>query len=78
MSVRENHGMVCPKCKRDDNLKVAVRTWVLLLPQGVENEGADHTWDWNNEVMCEHEDCQWDGTAGDCYNACEALAGSRA
>ena len=57
-SVRSEWRMACPSCGDDDGLKVAVRAWAALLPQGTEIYG-DHEWDALSDCICA---CGWEGS----------------
>lgn len=57
MTVKEEWGMECPSCKRDDQLRIAVKMWADLGGEGTDAEG-DQEWDDNSSCVC---GCGWSG-----------------
>ena len=57
-SVREEWGMTCPTCDRDDNLLISAIVTVSLTPNGtIETEGSSwsgHEWDNDCSCSCGH------------------------
>ena len=58
------HGYVCPKCGSGEQINIAARHWVLLVPNGTEDAEGDmdsgEEWDNDNEAHCGA--CDWSGT----------------
>ena len=61
-TVKDTHGLCCPKCGSDDRIKVSITTWAVLLPEGSEQEG-DHEWSYKSPAFC--TECEFSGTACD-------------
>lgn len=58
-TVKERHGLECPDCGRDDGLKVSMRTWATLLPDGTDETG-ELAWTTDSDIICV---CSWSGKA---------------
>lgn len=70
MSVREEHGMTCPKCGRDDKLEIVAGIWVQLVPDGTQDSDDGHMyWDGDSECRCRHDSCGWHGRVRAAYGA---------
>ena len=69
MSVREDWGMICPKCKRGSRLQVKIAAWANL-DEGGTCVDEDHEWGDDSECHCRH--CYWSGTVKDAKAACNA------
>lgn len=64
-TVRENHGICCPKCGSDDQIDVCANVWVRLCDNGTdayESENGDQEWD--DDSPCSCNVCDYDGTVG--------------
>lgn len=48
--VRSAFNMACPKCGRDDDIRIYMHTWAVLGPDGTDANDSEHIWD-------EHDDC---------------------
>ena len=61
-TVREEWGMACPSCGRDDRLRIEMTRWGTLLPDGTAPD-ACHEWDRGNAAEC--QSCGWTGAVRD-------------
>ena len=61
-TVRDLFGLACPKCGRDDSLRLVITTWATLSKDGTEPFG-DHGWD--DTAICRCNDCKFSGVASD-------------
>ncbi|MEN7527908.1 hypothetical protein [Cupriavidus sp. DL-D2] len=61
MTVFDNHGLCCPHCGRDSNLRVEATVVAKLLPDGADTAG-DLEWDDGSHVLC--DTCGKEGTLG--------------
>lgn len=55
MSVKDEYGMKCPKCGRDDELVVTFTGQCKLLSDGSDDIG-DHAWGDESRCICNHCD----------------------
>lgn len=61
-TVRQEWGMACPDCGRDDHLRIEMTTWGALLPDGTDPD-ACHEWDRRSSAEC--QSCGWTGQVRD-------------
>lgn len=61
-TVRSEFGLACPQCGRDDDLRICLRSWAAITPEGTECDG-DHHWDNKSGCICDH--CNHSGTVSD-------------
>jgi hypothetical protein len=61
MSVREDHNILCPRCKDDNGFTVAFTGQARITSGGTDDCG-DHEWDDESALTC---DCGWEGTVGE-------------
>lgn len=64
-TVRDSHGICCPKCGSDDQIDVCASVWVRLCDDGTdayESENGDQEWDDNSPCSCHV--CDYYGTVG--------------
>lgn len=52
MSVRDVFGIACPKCGRDDGLRVYIHTWAPLCEHGTDANENEHDWDAKDDCAC--------------------------
>ena len=69
-TVREEWGMCCPKCGKDDKLSIKMTVWAELSPDGTEVSG-DQEWDSDSGCDCSHNGCEWRGNVGEAREAAE-------
>lgn len=62
-TVKEEWGMACPACGRDDRLQVQVTTWAGLSADGTDADCCPHEWDKASACLCDA--CAWQGTVAD-------------
>lgn len=63
-TVKEEWGMACPECGRDDCLEVEISTMAKLTPDGTTADEYPHEWD--RKSYCRCTACEWEGEARDC------------
>lgn len=62
-SVSTAWEMRCPKCKRDDEIDISVKSWTRLVPDGTDRDEADETSEeWDNDSVCICRACGHKGT----------------
>lgn len=66
-TVREEWGVICPACRKDDGLEVTVKVWAKLSVDGTDAEG-DHEWDSESPCVCA---CGWKGEVSQARAACD-------
>ena len=63
-TVREKFGLACPKCGRDDRLRIWAYAMVAMTPDGsVETNDPFH--EWGPDHYCECEACGHQGIVSD-------------
>jgi hypothetical protein len=67
--IGNQHGLLCPQCKKGDNLKVAAIVVVKLCPDGTDNTDSDTEWDSDSCAQC--DGCDWFGHVRDFEVAAE-------
>lgn len=60
-SVRTEHGLACPNCRRDECLEVAATVWVRLIPGGANDQLIDRSLQWEMDSPCKCVACGWSG-----------------
>ena len=70
-SVSEAWQMICPQCRRDDNIRIFATVEVLLVPEGT-NEVDDGTTAWDNHNSAYCHPCGFSGILQDFRDAYEA------
>ncbi|MGY2488261.1 hypothetical protein [Cupriavidus sp. CP313] len=58
-TVFESHGLACPNCGRDDDLRVLATSVVQPMPGGVTLQGG-YAWDPVADITCDH--CEHPGS----------------
>lgn len=72
LTVRDEHGMICPRCKLDTHLEVVYSAWTLLVPDGTDDINAsEHDHDWDTESPCRCRACNWTGIVADAEYAAD-------
>lgn len=64
-TVKEEWGMCCPECGRDDGLSIRADIWVTIHTMGTEqdDERGDHEWTDYSGCYCRR--CGWEGLVED-------------
>lgn len=58
MTVREDHGMTCPACGKDDGIDVAATVWTRLVQDGADLTLArDTSQEWTDESAAKCDNC---------------------
>ncbi len=71
-SVKDEWGMECPNCHKDDRFKVEISVMAILCVDGTDPVG-DQTWDEDSFCCCSH--CDWNGTVDEAKLAHEGTEG---
>ena len=66
-SVAEEWEMICPGCRRDDDIRVNATVTVKLHHNGTEPIDSDTEWDDSSFALCNH--CDYTGTVKDFHEA---------
>lgn len=65
-TVREEHGVACPKCGSDEQIEVVYTSWTRLVPDGTDDDNVlDKSVEYDNESPCRCGKCGWAGKFGD-------------
>lgn len=63
-TLRECFGLVCPKCGRDDHIRICAYAMVALTPNGsVETNDACH--EWSPDHYCGCSSCGFEATVAE-------------
>lgn len=62
MSVMEEWGMECPKCKENGSLSVEVKVMARLTSYGTETQGDE---EWDHDSLCICDTCGRHGKVSD-------------
>lgn len=68
-TVRDEYGMICPNCGRDDALRVEISTMAALSADGTDADAEAH--EWNGASRCACKACDWHGLASEAMEAAE-------
>ena len=66
-TVAEAWEMICPGCRRDDEIRIKATITVSLHRHGTDPTDSDTEWDNASIAFCEH--CGYTGTVRDFYDA---------
>lgn len=65
-TVREEHGVACPKCGSDEQIEVVYTSWTRLVPDGTDDDNVlDRSVEYDNTSTCRCGVCGWAGLFGD-------------
>lgn len=56
--VKNEFGICCPKCGKEDKIQIVGTTWLDLTPDGTDASNADHEWDQDSRCWCHRCDYQ--------------------
>jgi len=65
-TVKEEWGLCCPNCGKDDGIDIAATVWIRMTPGGSDTEASfcgDHTYDPDHDAACQN--CGFEGLVSD-------------
>ena len=66
-TVSEAWQMICPECRRDDNIRIYATIAVILTPMGTDPTDSDTVWDNASNAYCDQ--CGFNGILQDFRDA---------